>query len=917
MLWTHLRKRLVTLLRRSRVESEMADELRFHLDARTDDLMRHHGFSREKARRRARLEFGPMEKYKEEGRQARGLRWFDEWIGDVRYALRSFRRSPGLTFAALATLALGIGVNTAVFSTIDAMLLRPLPVKNPQELVAFDTLWPEQGMVAGYSGSGRRDPETGRQKRTSFSELSFRYFRDAQTLSDVFAFAPTTFIVVDERTADAAQGQVVSGGYFQGLGVQPFMGRTLGPTDDVSGGPPVAVVSYRYWETRFESNPGIIGKTVTLNGARFTVVGVLPKEFFGTRVSESPDISIPLAVHAQTRRNGRAPGEWEWWLQIMGRLKPGVARTQVLSELKPGYERSVVESWNARPQERQRPGDAERTAIPEFRVIAGSQGPLGPPGESDRTLKLVFAIVVLTLLVGCVNLANLFLARAASRQQEMSTRFALGSGRARLIRQLLTESLLLALCGGALGLLLAFWGKDFLSWFPTTDTLILTTYINARVFGFSAVLSVLVGVFFGLGPALRSTRQRLGFAMRSAGQKGAVPRAAFRKSLLAGQVAVSLILLVFAGLFNGTLRNLHRIPVGFNAANLLVFEVAPIFRSRPDEQALLFHRRMVESIEAIPGVRSVTYTSVLPLSDSVWVGDVSAGSPPTVQNAFLQTIRGNFFQTMELPVLRGRPFADTDVFSSPRVVVVNEALARALYPQGNPVGRRLRLPDYMSSTETEVIGVVRDAKYSSLSQPAPPTLYLPFNQRPQPQVAYEIRFSGAMAPIAAAIRQAVHSIDPDLPLTSFKTLEEQIRELIGRERMFATLSATFGLIGLLMAGLGLYGVVSFSAGKRTNELGLRMALGAGRGSVVRMIMQETLFLVGAGIAGGLALLYLTRTRVAGNLNEFGNLFFGVSYNDTATILAAVLVLVTVAAISSYLPARRASRVDPMAALRHD
>jgi predicted permease len=912
MLWTTLRRKIASLARRSKVESEMADEMKFHLDARADDLIRRHGLSAEEARRKARLEFGSAEKYKEESRQARGVRWFDEWTGDLRYAFRSFRRTPGLTFAAVATLALGIGANTAVFSAVDAMLLRPLPVMNPDELVAFNALWPENAMVGRYSGSGRLDPATGRQKRTSFSELTFRHFRDhSETLSDVFAFSPTSFIVVDERTADAAQGLVVSGAYFKGFGVQASIGRTLGPEDDVAGAAPVAVLSHRYWRTRFQGDPNILGKAVTLNGVHFTIVGVLSEGFFGPRVSESSDVTIPLAVHA------RVPDSSTWWLQIMGRLKPGVTPSQVLAELQPGYERTVFESWNTRPAEQRRPNDAERTGIPEFRVIAGSQGPLGPPADAQRTLTLVFAIVVLILLIGCVNLANLFLARAASRQQETSTRLALGSGRGRLIRQLLTESLLLACCGGALGLLLAWWCKDFLLWFPTTDTLILTTHIDARVFFFSAALSVLVGVLFGLSPALRATKKELMLRLGSGGQKGTVPRALLRKSLLVAQVAVSLILLIIAGLFNMSLRNLGQSPIGFNTSSLLVFELRPTLQDTSEDRTLLFHRQISESIEAIPGVRSVTQSAILPLSDNVWDADVSAGNPPTVQNAYLHIVRANFFEAMEMPVLLGRAFAEADDRAAPRVAMINERLARAFSAHGRTVGLRLRLPDYIGKTEIEVVGVVRDAKYSTLSQPAPPTLYLPFNQRPQVPMAYEVRFAGAPAPIAAAVRQAVHRIDPNLPLIGFKTFEEQIRELIGRERMFATLSATFGLIGLLMAGLGLYGVVSFSAGRRTNEIGLRMALGARRVSVVSMIMQETLLLVGAGIAVGLTLPYLLRKWIIQHVDEFGNLLFGVTYNDTTTLLSGVVVMIAIAGIAAYLPARRAARVDPMTALRYE
>jgi predicted permease len=805
-----------------------------------------------------------------------------------------------------------------VFSAVDAMLLRPLPVSRPEDLVAFDTLWPERFRVAGYSGSGRSDPATGRQRRTSFSELSFRHFRDnTQTLSAVFAFAPISLIAVDAQRADTAEGLIVSGHYFEGFGVRAFKGRVLGPDDDRPGAEPVAVISHRYWQAQFDSDPEVLGKAVILNGASFTIVGVLPPEFFGPRVSESSDITIPLALNDRIRRNGRGPQSWEWWLQVMGRLKPGATRAQALAELRPGYERSVEESWNSRPAERRGPDDAGRTDVPQLRVIEGSHGPLGPPADAARTLKLVFAIVVSTLLIGCVNLANLFLARASSRQQEISTRLALGSGHGRLIRQLLTECLLLACCGGALGLLLASWGKDFLTWFPTTDTMILTTRIDLRVFAFSTALTVLTGVVFGLSPSLRSTRQEFASVLRLGGHTGRAPRALFRKSLLVAQVAMSLMLIVVAGLLNMTLRNLQQSPTGFNASNLLVFEVRPSLQDNSDERVVAFHRQLTEAIEAVPGVLSATHSAMLPLSDSVWDGDVSVGDPPRAHNAYIQVIRENFFETMEMPVLTGRAFAETDTGSGPRVAVINESLARALTPDGRALGLRVSLPDYLSKTAIEVIGVVRDAKYATLSQPAPPTLYLPFGQKPQAPLAYEIRFAGTPAHIAPLVRHAVHGVDPNLPLIGLKTLQEQIRELLGRERMFAMLSATFGLLGLLMAGLGLYGVVSFSAGRRTSEIGLRMALGARRTSVIGMIMRETLALVTAGIAVGLGLPYVLGAGFVHGVREFRGLLFGVTDHDATTLVIAVVVMIAIALIASYVPARRASRIDPMSALRYE
>jgi predicted permease len=524
-LWARLRSFWHNVLHRSDMERNMSDELRFHLERRAEDLIARRGLSPAEAMRIARLEFGSVEKYKEEARQSLGLRLLDESRGDLRYTFRTFSRSKGFTAAAIATLALGIGANTAVFSVVDALLLRTLPVKNPEELVVFDWLRTDHSMVARHMGYGRSGPAPGLGVRTSFSALTVERFREhTATLSDVFAFSPAgTLNIVADGQADMTSGLFVTGGYFAGLGVAAIIGRTLAVSDDRPQAEPVAVISHRYWQRRFSRDPSVVGKTMDVNRSPVVIVGITPEGFDGPRMSESSDITLPLAFAARLNPTGRSWPVSVWWLQMMGRLKPGVTRGQALAELQPTFADTVRESWAARPPDTPNP---TRSELPQLRVRPGAQGPDGPRIDAQQTLSAVFAVVAAILLIVCVNLASLQLVRASARRQEVAVRLTLGASRWRVVRQLLTETLLLAILGGIGGAILAWWAKDFMLWLPAREAPIVDARIDPRVLAFTAVLSAITAMLFGIGPALRATRTDLAPSLKTSAQKGSMTRGA-------------------------------------------------------------------------------------------------------------------------------------------------------------------------------------------------------------------------------------------------------------------------------------------------------------------------------------------------------------------------------------------------------
>ena len=909
-LWARLRSFWHNVLHRSDLERNMSDEVQFHLERRAEDLIAHGGLSREEAMRIARLEFGSVEKYKEEARQSLGLRLVDELRADLRYAFRTLGKSKGFTAAAIATLVLGIGANTAVFSVVDALLQRRLPVKNPEELVVFDWLRTSESMVAGYSGYGRPGPAPGVGVRASFSALTVERFHEhTTTLADVFAFSPTgTLNIVADRQADTASGLFVTGNYFTGLGVQALVGRTLSAPDDRPQAEPVAVISHRYWRRRFASDPSVVGKTIDVNRSPVAIVGVTPEGFDGPRMGESSDISLPIAMAARLNPTGRARPVSVWWLQMMGRLKPDVTREQALAALQTTFADTVRESWAARPPDTRNP---TRSELPQLRVRPGAQGPDGPRIDAQQILSAVFGVVAAILLIGCANLATLLVVRASARRQEVAVRLTLGASRWRVIRQLMTEALVLAGVGGIGGAILAWWGKDFLLWLPAGETPIVDPRIDPRVLAFTAALSAIAAVLFGIAPALRATRTDLGPSLNTSAQKGGLTRGMASKALLIAQLAISLVLLVGAGLLVRTLYNFSRVDVGFNADNLLVFSIDPVSESDNPSRIFEMYDRLVAAIEAVPGVQSCTM-SVMPLiARREWDETVQPDGGGLPKSAFIQIARWNFLETMGIPLIAGRDLSSADTLGRPRVAIINETMARELFGEPTPVGRNFQFVNGGDrNVPIEVIGVAGDSKYASLAQRVPSTLFMPHTQASPSGMTVAVRTTSDPMTVASAIRAAVRQTDPTIALAGTKTQREQIAETIGKPRAFAVLTTVAGMIGLLLACVGLYGVVSYDTIRRTHEIGLRMALGARRFDVLRLVMRQTVVVVTIGAGIGIAFA-LTGSRL------IGGLLFGVAPSDPFAIGSALVLLIGAALAASYLPARRASQLDPTQALKYE
>ena len=842
---------------------------------------------------------------------------------DLKYGARMLLKSKAFTAIAVLSLALGIGANTALFSLVDAMLLKMLPVKRPNELVLFRWLSGPRGMSRGINGSLYTDQATGLRTSTSFSYLTFQRFRDHnESLSDVFAFARLYGLNVSvDGQPEIAQGQLVSGGYYSGMGVSALKGRTITLEDDNVGAVPVTVITHQYWQKRFAEDPEIVGKTVTVNNTPFTIIGITPPDFFGAlQVGESADFSIPFSM--QPRLN---PSEtditkpWVWWVQIMGRLNPGIAMTQAAASFESTFQQSAEEGWTAAlarfpPRGQQDPAPRD---VPLLRADSGSQGLSESRTAYSEPLRILLAIVGLVLLIACANVANLLLARGATRQKEIAVRLALGASRGRLVRQLLTESVLLAMLGGAAGVLFAYWGKGMLlnlrPW--GAAAIALDPKLDLRVLGFTIAVSLVTGLLFGLAPALRATSVDLNPALKDNSRSVARgSRSYLTKSLIVVQVAMSLVLVVGAGLFVRTLRNLQNVDVGFNRENLLLFNVEPGLNGYTKPQIAQLYRRMTERLEAVPGVRSATVSLIPLLAGYGRTSTVSVqGFTPqqgSDDDTKINTVGERFFETMEIPILIGRGLSSHDDERAPKVAVINKTMARKYFGEENPLGRRFGFGGPETSGQIEIVGISGDAKYTDIRRETEPTAYLPYPQSIPSSATFIVRTYADPTAITVTIRDAVHEVDSNLPIFAVKTQSQQADESLVQERMFATLSSFFGLLALLLACIGLYGVMSYAVARRTNEIGIRMALGATAPRVTGMVMRETMLVAGIGVVIGLGTALATTRLVAAML-------FGLTPTDPVTVSFAVLLMIGVAGLAGYIPARRAARVDPMIALRYE
>jgi predicted permease len=842
-------------------------------------------------------------------------------IRDLRYALRMLFQAKAWTAVVVLSLALGIGANTALFGAIHGLLLTKLPVKDPDSLVRFRFVG-RNDMATDSSGYGfLSNAPDGQPVRATFSYPMFQQFvADNRTLDDLFACAPYGRVnVVVDGHAEIATAFVSTGNYYRVLGVSARPGRTIVPDDDRLTAPAVAMISTRYWHARFGTDPAVVGKTVRINNVPVTIVGVIAPAFTGVQqpLSDPPDVSLPLSLDVQltTSAGGRRLQQpTHWWLQVMGRLKPGVSAAQVQANLEGVFQHTARSGMDAflkslPDDERAAAVNRNRKEIPHLQVEPGGRGIYDANTNDVRALTILTVVVVLVLLIVCANVANLQLSRGTARQKELTIRLSLGATRGRVVRQLLTESLLLAAIGGVLGIAVAYWGKQLLPGAPGQ-----AFRFDWPVLAFVMAVTMVTGILFGIAPALRGTGMNASASLKETSRSVVGARSILSKSLLVAQVAISLVLLVGAALFLRTLHNLRHVDVGFNPENVLLFRVSPQLNGYDEARIATLYRDLLARIGGVPGVRGVAMSQPALLSGSVNSTSIyihgrayAAESRERDSNSINRVVVSpSFLEVMGIPIVAGRGLTDRDNQAAPKVVVVNQAAVRQFFPGGNAIGQR-----FGSSLETtnqlEVVGVVRDAKYDSVRDPAPPTMYVPAAQTRFGNAVLEIRTAGAPTSSATAVREAVRQVDPNLPTIDVSTQLEQIERRFAQEKVFATAYALFGAVAVVLAAVGLFGLMSYSVARRTNEIGIRMALGARSQDVVRLVLGESLMLVAAGVAIGVAIALAAGQLVA-------KLLFGLPPTDIYSTAGAVLLMLMVSMAAGYLPARRASRIDPMTAL---
>jgi predicted permease len=821
---------------------------------------------------------------------------------DLRYGLRILARNPGFTVVAVLTLALGIGANTAIFSVIDVVLLKTLPVPHPEQLVALR--W-----------------ESPQAKTDSLPYPTFEQLRNnSHVLSGMFAFCNVGLATSVDGGPGLATGQLVSGSYFSVLGVQAMAGRTFTSEEDrVPGGDPVAVINYRYWKRQFGLESATVGKSITLNDVPFTIVGVTAPGFDGISLGNTPDIWLPMMMQAQVM-DGRSllNDPKGWFFQIMARRNPGFNLEQATASLNVVYQQIARQQAGARVT----PQMERELASQKIALVPASKGLSDLRERFAEPLLVLMALVGLLLLVACANIASLLLARASARQREIAVRAALGAGRARLIRQLLTESLLLAALGSLVGLLLAHYGDGLLLALPLIDgrPLAITVRPDGTMLIFTACVALLAAVLFGSAPAWTAARTDLNEALKTSTRSAAGNQRSgwgLRKLIVIGEVALSLLLLAGAGMLVHSLLKLRDVDPGFNQDRVLLSTIDPTLVGYRGNRLLSLYKHLADAISTLPGVRSVSLSAVPPMSRRQWRTGVFVQGHVPGPNEDTTTpwnlVGPNFFRTLQIPLLQGRDFVPQDDSTAPRVAIINQAMARFYFGNDSAIGKRLSFAG-PEGGEIEVVGVVADTKYGGLRETTPHMLYLPYLQPPagsmEFDVTLEIRTDGSPESLVGTLRQAIRGVARDVPIMGFTSLAEEVNNSLAQERMVAELSSLFGLLALILASVGLYGVMTYTVARRTGEIGIRMTLGARRSQVLWMVLRESLELVAIGVVIGIPLVFVFMRLISSQL-------YGITKADPLTTCAAMTLQVTIAAIATYIPARRATKVDPMMALRHE
>ena len=836
-----------------------------------------------------------------------GIIFVGHFLNDIRYAFRSFRKSPVFVAVAVLSLALGIGANTAIFTLVDQVLLRLLPVKDPQQLVL---LW-ERGSHYGSNNGPNK-----------LSYPMYEDFRDKnQVFSGMFCGNELDFSLVFEGKTERISGETVSGTYFPVLGVGAALGRVFNATDDQTpGGAPYAVLSYRYWMSRFAGDRNIVGKKLVLNGYPFTVVGVSQAGFDGTDPTRSPQVRVPVVMKLQVDQLGfyDLKNRRNRWVNVYGRLKPGVTMERAKASLQP----LLHQMLNMEVQEQAFSKAAPETKQAFLRMwldlLPAAKGRSYLRDQFSNSLLVLMAIVGLVLLIACANVANLLIARATARQKEIAVRLALGASRGQIVSQLLTESLMLSLAGGVAGLLLAIWiDQTLVGFLPSvTNTLTISATPDWRILGFNMGISLATGVIFGLVPALQATRPDLAPTLKD--EVGAITSTAsigLRKTLVVAQVTLSLLLLIGAGLFIRSLKNLKNVDRGFKTRNLLTFAIdAPLNGYKP-ERSREIYRQIYEGLNALPGVESASFAIMPVMEGDEWDSGVTVDSyqakPGGGLDPHMNFVSPGYFKSMDAPIVQGRDFRPSDQgLKAPKVCMINEKFAKKYFPEGRAVGHRIGMGnDPGTKTDIEVVGVFGDMKYEGVRDEVPIEMIRPYEQLEFTLgVSAYIRTAREPEQMFSAARRVVQQIDATLPVVDMKTLEKQVDNSLVTERLVATLSSAFGVLATLLASIGLYGVMAYTVARRTREIGIRMALGAATGNVVWLVMKEVLGLVSVGIVLGLGASWGLTRYVQKQL-------YGIQPNDLTTIVLATIGIASVALAAGYVPARRATRVDPIRALR--
>ena len=893
MRWTdQLWLRLRSLFHRLQVERELDAELRFHLDQQTEENLAA-GMPRDEARFAALRAIGGVEQIKEECRNMRRMNLIENLVQDLRYAIRMLLKSPGFTTVAVLSLALGIGANTSVFSLLNTLLLTKLPVRDPDGLY--------QLIVTHRSATHNK-----------FSYPDYRKLRDNFDLFDgVIAWHSSTFEIEANNSPLDARGAFVTGAFYQVLGIKPALGRLIEPSDDTPAGSSVAVLGYSFWERTFARDPNIAGKVFRISGAPFTIIGVTPREFTGAELDHPRDVTVPAqALRSVWRQNNALEQSDMYWLSVMVRLKPGVSMESARPALRDLWPKLLeadgfrqVDGWTQK-----------------LNIQPGASGLSDVRNEFSDALIIVMALVALVLLLACANIANLLLARATGRRKEIAIRLAIGAGRMRLVRQWLTESLLLSALGGCAGVMLAQWiTQALLLFLPKGDVGFLAFHLDMRMLLFAATVTVATALLFGLLPALHATQAHPGSVMKETSRASTAGRRPWlARGVVVAQVAVCLVLVIGALLFARSLQNLSRSDLGFQRDGLLLVDVNPAKAGYKGDRASFFFKDFLNRLNTTPAFRSAASAFITPLSGNMRWGPVAVPGYIPAQNemttVYMNSVSPRYFATMGTPVLAGREFTDADDRNSRRVVIVNESFARRFFQGGNAIGRKFTGGNGTREDlkDLEIVGVVANTKYGTPREKQKELIAVAIYQGEYgaggtilARLAPGVSADGA----SAEIRKIAAEIGKEVPV-EIRPYSQLFERVLQQDRMVALLSALFGFLAMTLACVGLYGVMAYAVNSRRGEIGIRMALGATRGTVVRMILGESLFLGAIGAAIGIPVALLATRFIASYL-------FGLTTTDPPALLSAILIMVTVATVAGYLPARVAASLDPVIALRNE